>query len=269
MKVFRYTLFTVVSFFVVVDHVKARALREADESQKKDHTQQQTDRLLVENHRLVKLYGSDKNQDIDTSHIDANDAVVFTLVLGPEELQELQHQQEREDRELRKKGKSRSRGNRDPAPEPEPEPEPEPLPQPKHESEPEPDPEPEDDSDVLVTSKAKRMLNLINEDRAIVKSAPLAFELTLQMEAQRYARFMAEKDIFEHRSPLGQNLENLDWRSLGENIAWHWNVRRAHESLMDSKGHRENILEPTYNKIGIGIYKKDDYFWICQIFARV
>ncbi|HCS73242.1 MAG TPA: hypothetical protein DIW17_05115, partial [Clostridiales bacterium] len=39
----------------------------------------------------------------------------------------------------------------------------------------------------------------------------------------------------------------------GENIAKHGSVESAHAGLMNSDGHRKNILNPSFTHIGIGI----------------
>ncbi|MEK7065349.1 MAG: CAP domain-containing protein, partial [Patescibacteria group bacterium] len=39
----------------------------------------------------------------------------------------------------------------------------------------------------------------------------------------------------------------------GENLAYAPDVATAHEGLMNSEGHRKNILEPQFRKVGIGV----------------
>lgn len=124
----------------------------------------------------------------------------------------------------------------------------------------------------IITSESKQMLDLINEERYLKKLPPLAFNNDLQIEAQRWADYMATNNYYEHRSKLSLNLLNQDWNSMGENIASEYSVGEAHASLMSSQGHRANILYPMYDKIGIGIYKDyhnmDAAIWVCQIFKQ-
>jgi uncharacterized protein YkwD len=41
--------------------------------------------------------------------------------------------------------------------------------------------------------------------------------------------------------------------SAGENLAYAPSVAIAHEGLMNSPGHRENILRASFNKLGVGV----------------
>ena len=40
---------------------------------------------------------------------------------------------------------------------------------------------------------------------------------------------------------------------MGENIALAPSVETAHRNLMNSPGHRANILDPAFTRVGIGI----------------
>jgi len=43
------------------------------------------------------------------------------------------------------------------------------------------------------------------------------------------------------------------FRAAGENIALAPTVEVAHNGLMNSPGHRENILNPAFGRVGIGV----------------
>lgn len=51
----------------------------------------------------------------------------------------------------------------------------------------------------------------------------------------------------------------IEFVKAGENIAGNQTVQKAHDSLMNSPGHRQNILSPDYTHIGIGIKKGSSY----------
>jgi len=51
----------------------------------------------------------------------------------------------------------------------------------------------------------------------------------------------------------------VSYRTAGENIAGNGSVSGAHTSLMNSSGHRANILGSQYNYVGIGIAKGGQY----------
>ena len=60
--------------------------------------------------------------------------------------------------------------------------------------------------------------------------------------------------------------------SLAENIYWgtgpHGNSAVAHQTLMDSKGHRTNILETAYTTVGIGIVCTGGRVWVTELFGH-
>ncbi|MFZ5822989.1 MAG: CAP domain-containing protein [Bacillota bacterium] len=51
----------------------------------------------------------------------------------------------------------------------------------------------------------------------------------------------------------------ISYRTAGENIAGNASVSGAHRALMNSPGHRANILSTKYTHIGIGIQQGGDY----------
>ncbi len=51
----------------------------------------------------------------------------------------------------------------------------------------------------------------------------------------------------------------ISYRAAGENLAGAPTVERAHTSLMNSSGHRANILNPRYTHVGIGIVDGGPY----------
>jgi uncharacterized protein YkwD len=48
----------------------------------------------------------------------------------------------------------------------------------------------------------------------------------------------------------------LTYRAAAENIAWAGDTVQAHTALMNSPGHRANLLNPALQRIGIGIVQK-------------
>ena len=100
---------------------------------------------------------------------------------------------------------------------------------------------------------------------------PLYWSADLLDEAQRWAAYLAQSRQLYHRNPLSQNI-NSGYRSLAENLAMHWSVQYsgAHTSLMQSAGHRANILNPNMNRIGVGVRQASNgYYYVCEIFKQV
>ncbi|MBC7958684.1 MAG: SH3 domain-containing protein [Vallitaleaceae bacterium] len=123
-----------------------------------------------------------------------------------------------------------------------------------------------------VTTDEQKMIDLINSERS--KNGLAA--LTVDMEAMRVARIKAEdlskNQYFSHQSPTyGSPFDmlkkfNVSYTSAGENIAGNSTVEAAHTALMNSSGHRANILGSSYTHIGIGIYQDSRYG---KVFAQI
>ena len=105
------------------------------------------------------------------------------------------------------------------------------------------------------------MLGLVNAARAQQGLGPLAMDPVLRELARRKSMDMAMYDYFSHDSPrLGGLMDLLasagvQYRYAGENLAAAPTVSAAHESLMNSPGHRENLLNPHFTQVGIGVVR--------------
>lgn len=59
----------------------------------------------------------------------------------------------------------------------------------------------------------------------------------------------------------------INYVQAGENIAGNQDVQKAHDALMNSPGHRKNILSSDFTHIGIGIKKGGPYgYMFTQMF---
>ncbi|MFP4698294.1 MAG: CAP domain-containing protein [Eubacteriales bacterium] len=144
------------------------------------------------------------------------------------------------------------------------------------EPDPTPTPEPETpDNTSDLTAQEREMFELINAER---KKNGLP-EYKVDMETVRVARIkakdMVDNNYFSHNSPVYGSpfdmLRDFDvtFSTAGENIAGNSTVQRAHDALMNSSGHRENILGDKFDSIGIGIVKDSRYGYIfVQMFIK-
>lgn len=115
-------------------------------------------------------------------------------------------------------------------------------------------------------SKAEQqMLQHINQARQEHGLKSLEVDPQLTKIARLKAKDMINQGYFSHQSPTyGSPFEMLNqfdvsYRTAGENLAGNASVDQAHSSLMNSDGHRANILNPDYSKIGIGIVEGGPY----------
>jgi uncharacterized YkwD family protein len=150
-----------------------------------------------------------------------------------------------------------------PGPDPKPEPKPE---QPKPDPEPGPIQPPEKPgASFQLTQDESLMLQLVNQERANNGLSPLKVHRELTELARLKAQDMIRYGYFSHTSPTyGSPFEmmkaaGIRYSYAGENLAGSPTVNRAHTSLMNSPGHRANILNPNYTHVGIGIVDGGNY----------
>lgn len=108
-------------------------------------------------------------------------------------------------------------------------------------------------------SSESTMLKLINEERERRGMRKLQADDKLTLLARQHSLEMFRENYFSHNSPKNGSFENrlqkggVEFFVAGENLALAPDVYISHEGLMESPSHRENILNPKFNKIGIGI----------------
>ena len=116
-----------------------------------------------------------------------------------------------------------------------------------------------------LTSAEQQMLNLINQERAKAGLQPLQADAQLTKLARMKSQDMINKGYFSHNSPTyGSPFDmmkayGVSYRTAGENIAGNQSVQAAHTALMNSSGHRANILNASYTHVGIGIVEGGPY----------
>jgi len=104
-----------------------------------------------------------------------------------------------------------------------------------------------------------QMLELVNEERRAAGLKSLAPDPELTEVARAHSADMFARGYFAHVSPEGldpfdrMKRAGVTFRSAGENLALAPTVRVAHTGLMNSPGHRANILRPTFGRLGLGI----------------
>ncbi|WP_319546092.1 CAP domain-containing protein [Ruegeria conchae] len=135
----------------------------------------------------------------------------------------------------------------------------------------------------------REMLALINQERTSRGLDPLELERNLNESSEDHSTWMLDTDRFSHTGQGGSSATQRmqaagfdlsgSWRT-GENIAWQSergapgisdDVAQLHQNLMNSPGHRANILNPDFKYIGIGIEEGDmqgfDAVMVTQNFA--
>jgi uncharacterized membrane protein required for colicin V production len=111
----------------------------------------------------------------------------------------------------------------------------------------------------------RQMFDLVNEERQSAGLGPLVWDDGLVPVARAHSEEMFRLKYFSHTSPVaGSPFDRLKaagvtYTRAGENLAYAQSVTIAHRGLMESQGHRENILRPEFTKIGIGVISAGPY----------
>lgn len=110
----------------------------------------------------------------------------------------------------------------------------------------------------------QEVVNLTNQKRSEVGLSALSLNQELSAAAYTKGRDMIDKDYWAHVAPDGTqpwkffNDFGYKYRYAGENLARDFsNAQSAVDAWMNSPTHRDNILNPKYKEIGIGIVEGD------------
>ncbi len=123
------------------------------------------------------------------------------------------------------------------------------------------------------TDNAAALLAMVNQARATEQSPALARDATLDGIADRHAQAMRKQRRVAHDAGDGDPRSRVEGAELsilatGENVAHALDITRAHRALWASPSHRENLLQPRFDRIGIGIaIDPDGSIWVCEVFA--
>ncbi|WP_201715044.1 CAP domain-containing protein [Rossellomorea arthrocnemi] len=105
-----------------------------------------------------------------------------------------------------------------------------------------------------------QLFDLTNATRVEKGLNVLSWDSQVRDTARKHSLDMAEQDYFSHTNLDGQSPfdrmeeDQVAFRTAGENLAYgQLSSIFAHEGLMNSKGHRENILQSHYEHLGIGV----------------
>ncbi len=110
-----------------------------------------------------------------------------------------------------------------------------------------------------IPESESELVRLLNEDRKRAGLPPLTLDERLTKIARAHSEEMAKKRTVFHHSPTTGTPEDRVRRAhiknsmLAENLAQAGSEDEAERSLLDSPGHRRNILDPALTKVGIGV----------------
>jgi uncharacterized protein YkwD len=118
------------------------------------------------------------------------------------------------------------------------------------------------------------LLDKANADRARAGLPPLKMDSSMVRAARAHAAAMAAQKHISHQfsgepstSDRIAALSTLHLERTGENVAVAPNVEEAHEALMASRPHRDNLLSPKFNVAGFGVFRQGHVLYVAQDFG--
>ncbi len=118
---------------------------------------------------------------------------------------------------------------------------------------------PSTDNISVLSDDEKTILELVNSARVSAGVGELTYSEELAKVAMDKAEDMVENGYFSHQSKIyGTPFEmmrsyGISFKAAAENIAGNQTVERAFYSWMASDSHKENILNPDYDEMGVGV----------------
>lgn len=119
----------------------------------------------------------------------------------------------------------------------------------------------------------QEVVRLVNIERKKAGLKPLIGDSQISSVARKKSQDMCDNNYFDHQSPTyGSPFDMLkkfgiSYHTAGENIAaGQTTAAKVMDSWMNSPGHRANILNPNFTRIGVGFVKGGSYatYWTQQ-----
>src|SRR3989338_48755 len=119
------------------------------------------------------------------------------------------------------------------------------------------------------------MTGLVNKERSLRGLNILVSDQKLRDVARLHSEDMFKRGYFSHFSPEEATVADrvqkagVNFLVVEENLAYAPGLELAHKGLMNSEGHRVNILSEDYHKIGIGVMDGGVYgMMFTQVFSN-
>jgi len=126
----------------------------------------------------------------------------------------------------------------------------------------------------ILRSDAEQLMSLANQARAQAGAPPLRWDPALAEAARKHTLRMVAEGPIAHLYPGELNLTEraglagAHFDLVEENIAIGADPAQIHDAWMHSKGHRENMLNPDVNRVGIAVIASRGVLYATADFSR-
>jgi hypothetical protein len=121
----------------------------------------------------------------------------------------------------------------------------------------------------------KQLFDLVNRERERAGVSKLEWNDNLTRAALRHSQLLDKHQELSHQFAGELSLQErvgvtgARFNAVAENVAEAPEVAIAHQGLMESPGHRANILNGDYNAVGISIVQDGQQLYVTQDFAHI
>jgi uncharacterized protein YkwD len=126
-------------------------------------------------------------------------------------------------------------------------------------------------AEAQLSTGERRLTHKVNLARASHNENRLSVNHRLSELARRHSRAMHNANNPLMHSTTNQLYNYMDEANcvamIGENVGRASTVAGMHQAFMDSPGHRRNILEDNWTKVGVGIRRFDGNLWVTELFC--
>jgi uncharacterized protein YkwD len=125
-----------------------------------------------------------------------------------------------------------------------------------------------------VSTAERALFDALNRERSAQGLPALGWDAALASAAREHAARMAQRNVLSHQLPGEPQVQDratqagARFTTIAENIAVAPNSATIHSAWMQSPHHRENILDPGLNEVGIGVVKGSDGLFAVQDFSQ-
>jgi uncharacterized protein YkwD len=124
-------------------------------------------------------------------------------------------------------------------------------------------------------SVERQIFDAANEARRAQGVARLKWDASLARAARQHAAVMARQDSLSHQFPGEPALSaraasaGVYFISLSENVAQGPDAENVSDQWAKSPDHRQNLLDPDMNVIGIGVVERHGALFAVEDFAKI
>jgi uncharacterized protein YkwD len=113
-----------------------------------------------------------------------------------------------------------------------------------------------------------QMLDLTNQSRRSHGEHVLRLDHRVSHKVKRHSRRMASHEALFHTANVSRYLRGRAYSWWGENVGYTYesDLGTLQRAFMNSPSHRRNVLNGAYDRVGIGVERRDGRVWVTLVF---